>query len=61
MPRASRFICFLCRIDITRQKRAKSQVDGERRLLEMLNSSATLPEVLDAFARNYERTFPGHA
>lgn len=50
---------FSVSLDITRQKRAKSQVDGERRLLEMLNSSATLPEVLDAFTRNYERTFPG--
>ena len=50
---------FSVSIDITRQKRAKSQVDGERRLLEMLNSSATLSEVLEAFTRNYERTFPG--
>ena len=51
---------FTVSLDITRQKLAKSQVDGERRLLEMLNSSATLPEVLDAFARSYERTFPGN-
>jgi diguanylate cyclase (GGDEF)-like protein/PAS domain S-box-containing protein len=50
---------FSVSLDITRQKRAKSQVDGERRLLEMLNGSATLPEVLEAFTRNYERTFPG--
>jgi diguanylate cyclase (GGDEF)-like protein/PAS domain S-box-containing protein len=45
--------------DITRQKRAQAQVDGERRLLEMLNSSATLNEVLNAFALSYEQTFPG--
>ena len=45
--------------DITRQKRAQAQVDGERRLLEMLNSSASLNEVLDAFVRSYERAHPG--
>ena len=50
---------FSVSLDITRQKLAKSQVDGERRLLEMLNSSATLADVLDAFTRNYETNFPG--
>ncbi|OYU45427.1 MAG: hypothetical protein CFE44_07560 [Burkholderiales bacterium PBB4] len=50
---------FVVTLDITRQRREQAQVHGERRLLEMLNSSATLAEVLDAFARNYERSFPG--
>ena len=50
---------FSVSLDITRQKLAKSQVDDERRLLEMLNGSATLSEVLDAFTRSYESNFPG--
>jgi diguanylate cyclase (GGDEF)-like protein/PAS domain S-box-containing protein len=50
---------FSVSLDITRQKRAQAQVDGERRLLEMLNSNASLSVVLDAFARNYEHSFPG--
>ena len=55
---APRFL-FSVSQDVTRHKRAQAQVDGERRLLEMLNSSASLPEVLNAFALNYELAFPG--
>ncbi len=41
------------------QQRSQTQVDGGRDLLEMLTSDAPLATVLDAFARNYESSFPG--
>lgn len=50
---------FCVTLDISSQNRALAQVEGERRLLEMLNRDVSLPEVLDAFTLSYERSFPG--
>ena len=50
---------FSVSLDITRQKRAQMQVDGERRLLETLNSSESLNDLLNAFVLSYEQAIPG--
>jgi len=45
--------------DITERKRAELFLAGEKRVLEMMSSGATLPAVLEAIARMVEEQRPG--